>query len=175
MNSRSPDRKVLLGTLGKPFGIKGFIYLHYHSGDLESLNEFNRLLLDEDLTLLKIKEVKIHNERVIILFNEINNRNAAELLRNKKVYVLERDLPKLESGTYYWYQLEGLTLVNEKNLNLGTINTIMATGANDVISVSPTSESIDQKERLIPYIKEKVVKKVDLKKGKLYVEWPEDY
>ena len=175
MNSRSPDRKVLLGTLGKPFGIKGFIYLHYHSGDLESLKEFNRLLLDEDLTLLKIKEVKIHNERVIILFNEIKNRNAAELLRNKKVYVLEGDLPKLESGTYYWYQLEGLTLVNEKNLNLGTINTIMETGANDVISVSPTSESIDKKERLIPYIREKVVKKVDLKKGKLYVEWPEDY
>ena len=51
----------------------------------------------------------------------------------------------------------------------------METGANDVISVSPTSESIDQKERLIPYIKDKVVKKVDFKKGKFYVDWPEDY
>ena len=65
--------------------------------------------------------------------------------------------------------------MNEKNLNLGIINTILETGANDVISVSPTSESIDQKERLIPYIKDKVVKKVDFKKGKFYVEWPEDY
>ena len=33
----------------------------------------------------------------------------------------------------------------------------------------------DNKERLIPYVDKKVIKRVEIKEKKIYVEWPEDY
>ena len=175
MCSRSADRKIVLGALGKPFGIKGFLYINYYSGDFSSINSFDYFLVGKDLEKLKIQEIRIHQEKCIILFQGINNRNKAELLRNKEVNVFESDLPVLKSGKYYWYELEGLTVFNECNKNFGKIRKIIETGANDVMVVSASDISIDNKERLIPYVDKKVIKKVEIKEKKIYVEWPEDY
>ena len=64
---------------------------------------------------------------------------------------------------------------NIQGKNLGKISRMLETGANDVIDVRPSKNSIDNRERLIPYLREEVIKKVDLTKGKIYVEWHESY
>ena len=48
-------------------------------------------------------------------------------------------------------------------------------GANDCLIIKPTDESIDNKERLIPYIKETFIKSVDKKKKLVNVNWKSDY
>jgi 16S rRNA processing protein RimM len=52
---------------------------------------------------------------------------------------------------------------------------LLETGANDVLEVAPSISSIDEKERLIPYIKEAVIKNVDTRTGKIVVDWEADY
>ena len=175
MDSRSSDRKIQLGVFGKPFGLKGYVYLRYHGNEPKGLLEFKELFLTDSCSSIRIEKIKLLKGRLTVKLYGVDDRNKAITFKDQEIFVIEKDLPSLIQGEFYWYQLENLKVINEEQDLLGIIDYIMETGANDVISVSPTSESIDQKERLIPYIREKVVKKVDLKKGKLYVEWPEDY
>lgn len=171
---RSKDRKILIGKLGKPHGVRGYIYFHYYGKDLSALAEYKGFCVGEDDTF-KLKKFFEKANRLIIQFDECNNRNEAESLRDKEVYVLETDLPSLEEGDYYLYQLEGLRVQNTDNKLLGIVEGTIGTKSNEVLVVRNTDKSIDNKERLIPYIRSEVVKEINLDNGYVLVDWPEDF
>lgn len=52
---------------------------------------------------------------------------------------------------------------------------MLETGANDVMVVEPTDDSIDKEQRLIPYLEGDVVKQVDQETGVVTVDWDSDY
>jgi len=58
---------------------------------------------------------------------------------------------------------------------LGTIDHLFETGANDVVVVKPCAGSIDDRERLIPYLLERVVKSIDLPAGVMKVDWDPEF
>lgn len=174
MNNRSDDRKIPLGIFGKPYGIKGYIYLKYYGDNQENIKRFDGLYIEKHLNL-EIEDVLIRNNKLSVKLKGIEDRNGAELLRDKEVYILEEQLPSLKKGEYYWYQLETLKVINEQNEFLGIIDHIMPTGANDVLVVKPFEGSIDNVERLIPFQKKEVITKVELLDKRVYVKWPKDY
>ena len=174
MNDRSEDRKIPLGIFGKPFGVKGYIFLKYYGDNQENIKDFDELYIDE-WHCLEIDEVLISNKKLSIKLKGREDRNNAESLRNKEVYVLESNLPPLGEGEYYWFQLENLKVINEKNEFLGIIDHVMPTGANDVLVVKPLEGSVDNDERLIPFLKKEIITKVELLKKTVYVKWPKDF
>ena len=84
-------------------------------------------------------------------------------------------MPDLEEGELYWFQLEGLSVKNSSGETLGKIAHMLETGANDVMVVDPTDDSIDKQQRLIPYLEGDVVKEVDQEIGVVTVDWDSDY
>ena len=56
-----------------------------------------------------------------------------------------------------------------------TLVTFASSNMNDVLVVVPTDESADKRERLIPYIKEQVVKAVDKDAACIHVDWDASY
>ena len=174
MNDRSEDRRIPLGIFGKPFGVKGYIFLRYYGDNQENIKNFDGIYIDEWLSL-EIEDVLISNKKLSIKLKGIEDRSKAESLRNKEAYVLESDLPPLEEGDYYWYQLENLKVINEQNELLGIIDHLIPTGANDVLVVQPMEGSVDNDERLIPFLKEEIIIKVELLNKTVYVKWPKDF
>lgn len=87
-------------------------------------------------------------------------------------------LPKAGMDEFYWSDLKGLTVLGlddeEQEVNLGKIHEMFETGANDVMVVHATPDSIDTEERMIPWHKD-VVQRVDLEAGRIYVNWGVDY
>jgi 16S rRNA processing protein RimM len=89
-------------------------------------------------------------------------------------------LPALAEGEYYWHQLEGLEVwcgasEGDGQVLLGTVDHLIETGANDVLVVRASPGSMDQRERLIPYLPGDVVTGVDLAAGRMEVNWfPEE-
>jgi 16S rRNA processing protein RimM len=79
-------------------------------------------------------------------------------------------LPKPRDGEYYWVDLEGLRVVGSDGFEFGRVSHVFATGANDVLSVRD-----DTKERLIPFLSDSVIKRVDLEAGIIEVEWDPDF
>ena len=57
----------------------------------------------------------------------------------------------------------------------GRIDHMLETGANDVMVVKPTESSIDNQDRLIPYVMEEVVAEVNQEAGEVVVNWQVDY
>ena len=52
---------------------------------------------------------------------------------------------------------------------------MLQTGANDVVVVMPSDSSLDDRERLIPWVRGEVIKSIDVEKGELIVSWLSDY
>ena len=84
-------------------------------------------------------------------------------------------LPDLDENEFYWFQLEGLQVINLQDETLGTVHHLIETGANDVLVVKPTDQSLDDQERLIPWIRGQVIKQVDIAGGIVLVDWEKDY
>ena len=59
----------------------------------------------------------------------------------------------------------------ESRLLLGTVQRLLETGANDVLVVTPSDDSIDDRERLIPWLPDEVIKQVDLQEKTIAVSW----
>ena len=105
----------------------------------------------------------------------IDNRDQAEVLVGSDIFIEKSALPQLSIGEFYWHELIGLTVVNASDQILGSVASLMETGANDVLVVKGNDNSIDSRERLIPYVEERVVKRVDLTAGRLVVDWLEEF
>ena len=54
---------------------------------------------------------------------------------------------------------------------LGTVDYLIETGANDVLVLKATGDSIDDKERLIPYLPGDTVSRVDLEEAVIDIDW----
>tara|TARA_Y100000590_G_scaffold55311_1_gene57882 strand:- start:171 stop:689 length:519 start_codon:yes stop_codon:yes gene_type:complete len=171
---RSSDRKILLGKLGKPHGVKGFLYIHYYGEDPNKLYDYEGLLLD-DGTLVKVDKLLLQKDRVILKFLETNSRNDAEKLRDKELFIKEDSLPVLKNNQAYYFELEGLNVKNLDNVDLGRVKEILETNANDVLVIEPTKSSVDEKERLVPYLKDNVVKEINKIDKTILIDWSEDY
>ena len=162
-----------MGILGKPFGLKGHIFLRYYGNFQDNIKDFDELYVDD--SCYEIEETLIRNKKLSIKLKGIEGRTEVEFLKSKEVYVLEKQLPTLEEGEYYWFQLENLNVINEQNELLGIIDHVMPTGANDVLVVKPLEGSVDNAERLIPFLKEEIIINVELLNKTVFVKWPKDF
>ena len=62
----------------------------------------------------------------------------------------------MEAGTYYWFDLIGVNVYTSDNRHLGSIASIIETGANDVYVVKDADREI-----LVPAL-ESVVQSIDI-------------
>ena len=70
--------------------------------------------------------------------------------------------------------MEGLKVIDQQGQLLGKIDHLLETGANDVMVVKPCIGSLDDRERLLPYI-EQCVLSIDLAAGEMRVDWDADF
>ena len=101
---RSEGRKILIGKLGKPHGIKGYIYFHYYGKDLSTLLNYEELIVEQEKSY-KLEKTFEKSDRLIIKLEGCDDRNLAEQLRNKEVYIHEENLPPLINGAVSYTHL----------------------------------------------------------------------
>lgn len=107
----------------------------------------------------------------------VEDRTLAEGLKGMELRGPADLLPELEDGDFYWRDLEGLRVWCESSDGLyllGEIDYLLETGANDVLVVRPCEGSMDDKERLIPWLVDDVVREVDVQAGTVRVSWYTD-
>jgi 16S rRNA processing protein RimM len=115
-----------------------------------------------------ISEGKRHGKTVIVHFEGVDDRDEAAAFINYEIAVERDEMPKADDGSYYWADLEGLRVVHRDGTELGRVAYLMETGANDVLVTE------GERERLIPFIADKVILDVDLAEGVISVDWEWD-
>ena len=107
------------------------------------------------------------NSQVILQFQGIGTRSAAEPLVGYSITVPETAAPQLPEGEYFHFQLLGLRVLTEEGEELGRITEILETGSNDVYVVSGAGSEI-----LVPALIE-VVREIRLGEGLMVVSLPD--
>ena len=167
VNKKEADSGIEVGTLVAPHGVRGDLRIKPSIERPEILRKLSRIYIDG--APRKLLFAKPHKNIYILHLEGCDDRNAAEALIGKKIFLPEGDFPRLAKGEYYFFQLLGLSVSEEDGTPVGTLTEIMETGANDVYAV----ETEDGKEILIPAIPD-CIKDVDLEKHIMTVhllEW----
>lgn len=159
-----------MGRVAAPFGVKGWIKVQPYSEDPGTLMDFEswRVGRGEAQRHFAVEAIQDHGNALIAKLAGIDDRDAAYALRGQEVAVPRGALPEPEENAYYWSDLIGLTAVNREGVELGKVDSLLETGAHDVLVVK------GKREHLIPFVAA-FVGKVDLEGGTIEVDWGEDY
>jgi len=159
------DDRVAIAYINKAWGVKGEVIA-------EPLTEFpQRFKQLKNVTVstarldleLKVEWTKKHSGKIVFKFEEINDRDEAQRLRNSYIEVEKSEVFKLPEGNYYQFELIGLEVEDSVQGYLGRIDDVWEYPTNDILVIRS-----DRGRLLIPAIKE-IVRKVDLKNNKLEV------
>lgn len=166
---------VVIGRIGAPYGLKGFVHVHSFTSPKENIINFPEMLLQKPINdswqFLHIESIKEHGNNYVAKFVGTNDRNAAAELTNSKLAVDRAALPSLnDPDQYYWVDLIGLEVYNEENNYLGVIADVFATGANDVLVISDSNNQ----ETLIPCVPGEFILNVDDQAKRIKVRWQQD-
>jgi 16S rRNA processing protein RimM len=149
------------GRVADPYGVRGWL----------------RVVVDEPALLAAapvwwiggeartVRDSRPHSGTLLAKLEGIENPEQAKLLKGRAV---EIPRPQPGEGRYYWSDLVGLEVVNELGEVLGVVTRMFSNGAHDVM------ELVGERERLLPWVPP-VVKKVDLQKKRIEVEWGADW
>ncbi len=176
-SNKEQGKKVVLARIGKVHGLKGWLRLNSFTSPQDNLLEYQEFLVrqERDERSLLLTEYRQQAGKLLGKFEGFDDPESARSLTGLDLYVRSDTLPALERGEYYWHELQGLTVFNLQQQRYGKIVRLLETGANDVLVVKPDADSVDDRERLIPYLSESVVKSVDLQRGTMTVDWEVDY
>ncbi|AQQ15546.1 Ribosome maturation factor RimM [Corynebacterium glaucum] len=160
--------EMLIGRVVKSHGIKGEVAVDLLTDEAESRFAVGEVLhgkqagKEQDLT---IKTLRPHQKRLLVSFEEIPDRTAADSLRGMKFYAspLERDE---DSDEYYDHELIGLK-VHLDGAETGEVTGVMDTPNRKILEVA-----YEGREVLIPFVMD-IVPEVDLDEGYLEITPPE--
>lgn len=164
----------VVGKLGSTYGIRGWLRIYSSTEESESIFAYQPwfLKIKGQWQPTEIENWRHHNHELIVKLKGVDSREDAQLLANVEIGVDLSVFPTLEDGDFYWHDLIGCSVVNLQGYSMGVVTEMMETGSNDVLVVKANGkDAFGKQERLIPFLFEQVVKRVDLATKTIEVDW----
>lgn len=161
------ERLVGIGELVGVHGVRGQARLHPFNPDSSVLGSVHEVFLvprNGSPRPGRLEQARPHGRVWLLSIDGVDSIDAANALRGTTVAVRESELPTLERGEFYWYQLVGLEVVDTKGGSLGSVSEILSTPGSDVLVASR-----DGKESMIPMVDGMIVE-IDLARRRIVVE-----
>src|SRR5688572_4226357 len=128
---------LIVGRIKGPYGIKGWMHLHSYTQPASNIFNYDQWQLRQNNQWLPIK-LEAHKEHVnefVIKFHDIDDREAAALLKGREIAILKSALPPTDHDEFYWTDLIGCTVTDVSGKTLGIVDHLLETGSNDVIVI----------------------------------------
>jgi 16S rRNA processing protein RimM len=171
---------IVVGKISSPYGIKGWVKLFSYTDPVENILQYQPWFIKQQGIWKKvaIEQGRIHGKILVAHIETVNDRDSAEQLKGCEIAILRAQLPAAKPGEYYWIDLIGLQVINQQGIELGVVDHLMETGANDVLVVRGDTKQGNkhgESERLIPFVLDLFVKSVDLENKTIHVDWDADF
>ena len=167
-----PPRMLVLGHIGAAHGVRGWVKVHSETDPIENVLRYRPWHLHgpglADQTL-EPAEWRHQGKGLVVRFAGYDDRDKSAALVGAEILIPRTQLPPPRAGEFYWCDLEGLAVATQDGMDLGRVDHLFATGANDVICVK------GERERLIPFVWGDVIKDVDFSGGRILVDWDPDF
>lgn len=147
-------QKLTIGEVLKPQGIRGELKIKTFTDYPEIVKKFGTVYIDgKDYKILSFRVGD--GDTAYVGLRGVPDRNAAELLRGKKIEGDREDAPPLEEGRHYIVDVIGCRCETEDGEYIGDVKQIVNL-ASDVYTLEK-----DGKEILFPSVKG-VIKSIDV-------------
>jgi len=158
---KPPENLIEYGRVADPYGVRGWL----------------RVVVDEPDTLAAapvwwidgvaraVKGSRPHSGTLLAKLEGVETPEEARKFKGRPVRIPR---PEAGAGRYYWSDLVGLEVVNEQGVVLGVVKQMSSNGAHDVMEVA------GERDRLLPFVPA-YIRRVDLQKGRIEVEWQVDW
>lgn len=154
---------VVVGKVTKAHGLRGEVVVLVFSDNPERFEPGSSMFL-EDGREFRVRASRPNGGRLLVAFEGVGDRSAAEALRGLSLVVPRSFLPELPEGEFWPHQLEGCVVVTESGRTIGAITDVVANRANDLWVTVDDSGT----ETMVPAIREVIVD-VDVNAGRVLV------
>ena len=143
--------KIKIGTIVNAVALRGEVKVYHFSDCKERFEELDEVILERKgkSQTYRIEKVRYQNDMVILKFKGVDDRNAAEALKESDVMITEADLKELPEDTFYVRDLIGCNVFNaETGAEIGTIKDVLQNSAQDIYVIKTASG----KDAMIPAV-----------------------
>lgn len=158
----------MVGRVGGAYGLAGQVRITSETVPADNITSYRPWLLGAGSQFREVAVARVRPQGAgfVAELAGVTDRDQAEALGGQLIAVPRSALPDLAgAGEYYWRDLLGLTVVDNRRGELGRVHRLLETGAHDVLVVVG-----DGPEVLIPFSDPFVVE-VDLAGGRIRVDW----
>ena len=135
-----PGRRVLLGVIGRPHGVRGLVRVHSHTAEPADLTAYGPLQDEKGRRF----DIAWRGEGVAAVAElrdgvrvPVSDRDAAARLTNLRLYIARERLPAPEPEEFYLADLIGLAARTPEGETLGVIKAVPNFGAGDMLEIEP--------------------------------------
>lgn len=164
---RLPDR-VCVAVVRRAHGIRGAVVVEVHSDNPERFSPGSCLVAvypdgrEQSLTLAKATP---HSGGLLVSFEGVDDRNAAEILRGASLEVERTSVPPAPEGTYYYFELVGCRCF-DGGQDLGIVEEVIEDGGGLLLIVENEGQQVP-----IPFV-ERFLRRVAISEGRIDLELP---
>jgi 16S rRNA processing protein RimM len=177
--------RMVVGRIRSPYGVQGWVWMDSFTEDPATVFEWTPWVLTRPADPVSGRPAvdriettpevwKLRDKGCVVRLVGFPDRAGVESLVNCLIEVDQSHLPQLDNDEFYWRDLEGCRVETTSQQVLGVVKTVIPTGANDVLVVRGDDDSMDRKERLIPFIDQTVLD-VDLAIRLIRVDWDPEF
>ncbi len=164
------NERVCVAQFGAAHGVRGELRLRSFTQDPMAFTSYGPLETEDRKRTVEIETARAAKDHLVVRVAGIADRDAAEALRNVKLYVAREKLPPVEDNEeFYHADLIGLAAIDESGEAIGTVAAVHNFGAGDVIEIKPPSGE----PMLLPFT-DQVVPNVDLQAKHITIVLPQE-
>jgi 16S rRNA processing protein RimM len=167
----SRQQLINVGRISGVFGVKGWVKVYSFTDIRENILSYSPWLLmkDGESRALAVIDGKLQGKSVVAQLDDINDRDQAAKLMGWEIFITPDQLSEPAKDEYYWSDLIGLNVETNLGVQLGVVESLLETGANDVVIVK------GERERVIPFLQGQTIMAIDLDAGRMVVDWDPDF
>jgi 16S rRNA processing protein RimM len=166
LDVEAAGRLVPVGQVLHAHGTEGELMVYPYLTELPSYERLGEVVLRAQTgqwVKHRLTQVRVAGERILLRLDGLASREAVRPWVGGEVCVPRDSLPPPRSGEFYWFDLEGLTVLTQDGETLGRVADFFPTGSNEVLVVRDGAREI-----LLPFIKD-VILAVDEAQGAIRV------
>lgn len=113
-----------LGHVTSTHGTSGEVVVHLDVDNKDEYGGLESVFLERkkgQLVPYFIERFRFNKEKALVKFEDVETMEAAELLKNCRLYLPLDQLPKLEEGQFYFHQVIGYGITDIHMGQLGTV------------------------------------------------------
>lgn len=160
---------LVVGRISGLYGVRGWVKVFSETEPRDNILSYQPWYLGAEHNSRGLVAGRFQGKGLVARLEGCEDRDQAAALVGLEIRIRRSQLPRPRADEFYWADLIGLSVETPDGMRLGRVDHLFATAANDVLVVA------GDRERLLPFVWDRVIKDIDLELGRVRVDWDPEF